>query len=521
MQHFTTALLMGDLLARLHTLFALSALARYELAVAERHWFTLARAAGGGDWLAALQDGARRLSDTEAPDTVRLVAEWPISKLGEEEFTRFKQIAEPLAHLAAGLLHSEVPPVRRKMPLGSLFELLLQVRNKTVHGAYDSPFYADQVKVVNDAVDWIFTESPLWNTTLAYVTLGGQGRVLEGLAPTHTVRLEEFARGEVVVIAQDDSWAAGPLIRVFDGHIYIANGTWREESSSAEFLCHHLAANRPGQGTEMFQLEELARPPLPTVGQIVDGQYKIEKVLGEGEEAVVYLAKHTGIDARYVLKAFREPREAFDQREVEFEALRKIYHPGIPQIHEIHSWENPFHLRFDYVPGAPLETMRKDFEGSPKRLAKLAAMLAETLMAIHDAGYVHRDVAPDNILIPDDADTPVRLIDFDQVARIGTVGLAGTSMYRPPEAETNAQWTEGSDLYSLGVVLFELLTGRLPYVTSDGEVDRETVEPAAKDVGAFGDLVEVLRKAAALDPDSRHSNAREFLVDLRAASQDT
>ena len=175
----------------------------------------------------------------------------------------------------------------------------------------------------------------------------------------------------------------------------------------------------------MFRLEELARPPLPTIDQVVDGQYKIEKVLGEGEDAVVYLAKHTAIDARYVLKAFREPREAFDQREMEFEALRKINHPSIPQIHEIHSWENPFHLRFDYVPGAPLETMRREFERNPERVAALGEMLAGALMAIHDAGYIHRDVAPDNILIPDDDDAPVRLIDFDLVAPIGTVGLLG------------------------------------------------------------------------------------------------
>jgi len=99
-----------------------------------------------------------------------------------------------------------------------------------------------------------------------------------------------------------------------------------------------------------------------------------------------------------VLKAFREPRETFDQRRTEFDALQRINHPSVPRVHEIHSWEDSFHLRFDHFAGVPLENRRNEFSGDLAAVTTLGGALADALAAVHAAGFVYRDVAPDNII---------------------------------------------------------------------------------------------------------------------------
>ncbi len=520
MQHFTTALVLGDLLARLHATFLVSVLARFEESIAQRHSYSLARASGGGEWLAALEDSESRLREYELPPNLHRVVRRPArTPASDEEKGIFLPIAGALADLAARLQHREPEPIGKRSPRSTLFNLLVQVRNKTVHGAYDSRFYADHVGVVDSAVRWLLRETPLWEFDLVHMTTRARGRVLQGFAPTHSVILDgDFNRDDVIFSIGGESWRAAPLVHVAGVDTFIANGSWRETGSSAEFLCHSLAAEKPGQGTLRLPLPALARPPLPSVGQTVDRHYRISKILGEGEDAIVYLACHTDEGVEYVLKAFRQPKEAFDQRRIEFEALQRISHPSVPQVHSIHSWEEPFHLRLDYVPGAPLETRRSDFLGNLEASAALGIALAEALHAVHAAGFVHRDIAPDNILIPLNPNDPIRLVDFDQVARIGAVGFAGTSLYRPPESESGAPWTEASDVYSLGVVLFELLTGRLPYEIWEGENDRRRVEPSAEELNRFGNVLAVLLRAASFDAGARYPTALEFVEAFRDAT---
>jgi tRNA A-37 threonylcarbamoyl transferase component Bud32 len=400
----------------------------------------------------------------------------------------------------------------------AVMDLLLQGRNKTVHGAYESSFYEDHVDVVETAVRWLLGNTPLWDVQLVQVTKPSQGRLLHGTRPTKSVALaEEFDRDQLLFRLGEEVWPVMPLIHTDEGHTYVANGSWRAADASAEFLCHSLAAQHPGQGTLRIPLPDLTRPPLPGVGQIVDGHYRITAILGQGADAVVYLAVDTGEDTEYVLKAFREPRDSFDQRRAEFTALQRINHPSIPRVHEIHGWEHPFHLRMDHVAGVALKARREEFQSNVSAVTRLGIALCEALDAVHSAGFVHRDVAPDNILIPDRADDPIRLVDFDLVAEEGVVGPAGTSVYRPPESELGTPWTKSSDVYSLGVLLFELLTGRLPYETREEGAPPRFVKHAASERDAFGGILNVLLKAASPKPHARYPDARRLLQALRRA----
>lgn len=520
MQHFTTALLLGDLLARLHVTFLISLLAAFEESVSRRHSFLLVRANGGGDWVRALVDCEMRLRDRGLPPDLGRVLRWPVSQLdSRDQRSTFIPVAAPLSELAAGLQREKAQPVGRRPTPKFLFELLLQVRNKTVHGAYEARFYADHVDVVSDAVRWLLRETPLWDAELLYVPTRARGRVLCGLAPIRATPLNgDFNRDDIVFRFRDQSWHAAPLIHVRDNDTFLANGAWRGTDTSADFLCHSMAAAEPGQGTLRLKRPALARAPLPSVGEVVDGRYQIIQILGEGEDGVVYLATDTREDAKYVLKAFREPKEAFDQRRTEFDALRRISHPGVPRVYEIHNWEHPFHLRLDYVRAVPLETRRRDFAGDLVAVTRLGVALAEALSAVHASGFVHRDVSPHNILIPEESRDPVRLFDFDLVAPIGTAGPAGTSIYRPPESELGAPWTQASDVYSLGVILFELLTGRLPFELGEGTADRQIAEPTAEETARFGEVLTVLLRTSSVDPNARYGTAIDFLEAFRAAT---
>jgi hypothetical protein len=519
MQHFTTAVLLGDLLARLHATFVVSVLAELEPSVAQRFAYTLVRTSGGGDWVSALVDCVKRLHKFSLSSDLHRLLRWSTSAPDSDDERRsFIAVGEELADLASRLQHGEAAAIGKQTNRVALFELLVQVRNKTVHGAYDSHFYAQQVAVLDRAIRWLLDSTPLWEADLLYVATPPRGRIMRGLAPTQAAALTgDLVSGSVAFRLREQCWVSAQLLRIRANDTFLANGSWRESDATAEFLCHSLAAAEPGQGTMRIALPGLARPPLPSVGQVVDRHYRILEVLGEGDDAVVYLACDTDENVEYVLKAFREPRETFDQRRAEFEALQRINHRSVPRVHEVHSWEDPFHLRFDYVPGLPLEHKRNEFAGDPAAVSELGVTLADALAAVHATGFVHRDVAPDNILIPDDPRDPIRLVDFDLVAPIGTVGVAGTSIYRPPESELGAPWTQASDLYSLAVVLFELLTQRLPYKSADGGGERELVEPSTDEKARFGPVIDVLLRAASSEPDARYSTASAFSAALQAA----
>ncbi len=337
MQHFTTALLLGDLLARLHATFLVSVLRQFEEAVSERHAYSLVRASGTGDWLEAVRESVAMLRPHELRPDLKCVVNWAASAPeSKEERGDFLPIAQALADLTYALQHQRTKRIPKQPPRGMLFTLLVEVRNKTVHGAYESRFYADHVSVIDSAVRWLLRESPLWEAELVQMRTRTRGRVLRGSLVTQSTPVDrEFRQDELVFVLGDEAWAATPVIHARDGYTFLANGSWRESNSTAEFLCHSLAATEPGQGTIRVALPELARPPLPSVGQVVDGHYRILRELGQGGDAVVYLACDTQEHTEYVLKAFREPREPFDQRRVEFSALQRITHPNIPRVHEI------------------------------------------------------------------------------------------------------------------------------------------------------------------------------------------
>jgi hypothetical protein len=138
MQHFTTALLLGDLLARLHATFLVSVVAQFEKSVSQRHAYSLVRASGAGDWLEALRASAGLLRQFELRPDLKQVVNWPLSTPeSAEDREVFFPIVQALADLTAALQLTKTKPIPKRPPRRMLFGLLVEIRNKTVHGAYE------------------------------------------------------------------------------------------------------------------------------------------------------------------------------------------------------------------------------------------------------------------------------------------------------------------------------------------------------------------------------------------------
>ncbi|HEY0530518.1 MAG TPA: diguanylate cyclase [Actinoplanes sp.] len=251
---------------------------------------------------------------------------------------------------------------------------------------------------------------------------------------------------------------------------------------------------------------------------------EIEGELGRGSFTTVHRVRRDGV--AYALK--RPHREAAAdpalpaafQREAAL--LACVNDPGVARVHAAGRYDDAPALVLEYLPGGSLADQLARGPLAPERVVELASRLARALAAAHRVGLVHRDVKPGNIMTD-----PDKLIDFG-LAQLGGAKPAedeavGTFLYASPEQSgmLKRPVDARSDLYSLGVVLFECLTGRLPFEASDvGELLRlhltaPVPEPASLRPGLDPALCATVMRLLAKDPDDRYQDAAALLADLR------
>jgi hypothetical protein len=218
-----------------------------------------------------------------------------------------------------------------------------------------------------------------------------------------------------------------------------------------------------------------ASGPIPGLPALLDGRYQVSRLLGRGSIASVLAARDQarGLDvAVKVLHAnLRRDRIVAGRFAREAEIVRRIEHPHVIRIHDIVATEQLLFLVMDLHPGGDLaDRLARTGPLPPAEVRRLAAQLCGALEAAHRAGVVHRDVKPQNVLVgPDPGALDVRLCDFGLARVADSAGLTtrstvlGTPEYMAPEVIVDGYADPRSDLYSVGALLFEAATGRLPF----------------------------------------------------------
>jgi serine/threonine protein kinase len=243
-------------------------------------------------------------------------------------------------------------------------------------------------------------------------------------------------------------------------------------------------------------------------GRLIAGKYRITSRIARGGMGSVYLARNTDDGTACAVKVLREEllldariRERFIY---ESRAAARIVHPAVARTYEI--GETPSGEMFivmEYVNGPPLRKLLKAGPIPEARTVVLGTAIAGGLAAAHVNGIIHRDLKPENILLPhNDAESIVKLVDFG-VARIvdapritTTQHVLGTPQYISPEQAMGGPIDCRSDIYSLGVILYEMLTGDLPF---DGDEPESLLRKHIKTrPQPIGEIVEAGRVAPAL-----------------------
>jgi len=282
------------------------------------------------------------------------------------------------------------------------------------------------------------------------------------------------------------------------------------------------------------------RPPGakdPYVGTTFDGRYKIERQLGEGGMGVVYLARHKVIDKKVAVKVLRadlaKDREMVDRFVQEAKSASSIGNPHIIDIADFGDLpDGSTYFVMEYLEGDPL-TKSIEAKMDVKRLCDVAMQIADGLAAAHTAGIVHRDLKPDNIyLVTRGAKKDfVKILDFGiaKVSNSGTTKLTragavfGTPHYMSPEQAAGHPVDHRADIYSLGVIMYEMTSGQLPFNADNFMgILTQHMYKAPVPIRALVNTTEcppgleaIVQKCLSKKPDMRYATMEDLAEDIR------
>jgi serine/threonine protein kinase/Tfp pilus assembly protein PilF len=257
-------------------------------------------------------------------------------------------------------------------------------------------------------------------------------------------------------------------------------------------------------------------------------RYRIIEKIGEGGMGVVYKATDTRLDRTVALK-FLPPHllcdgEARTRFEHEAKAASAITHPNITTIHEIEEVEGQCFISMEYIDGPSLKDLVGGKPLSVEGILAMAVQIGEGLRAAHQKGVIHRDIKSANIMRSSDG--VVKIMDFGLAKLMGATALTktgttlGTIQYMSPEQAQGKEVDRRSDIFSLGVVLYELITGHLPFRGEHEQavvysIVNEPPEPLARyKAGVPEGLQRIMDKALAKDREERYQDADDLLADL-------
>jgi class 3 adenylate cyclase/tetratricopeptide (TPR) repeat protein len=267
------------------------------------------------------------------------------------------------------------------------------------------------------------------------------------------------------------------------------------------------------------------------------GRYQVRRALGAGGFGAVYLGHDTQLDRPVAIKVLRagshQPQAQGERALQEARRLARLRHPGIVAVHDVGIHEGQVYIVSDYVDGPNLDRWLSDKRLTWPEAARIAAAVADALAHAHARLVVHRDIKPANILLT--AERAPVLVDFGLALDEAQAGgaekgiVSGTPWYMSPEqvAGTAHRIDGRTDIYSLGVVLYQMLTGRVPFQSDRTmellrQVTEDEPQPPRQLVGDIPpELERACLKALAKQQQERYTTAADFAADLRRVLQTT
>lgn len=264
-------------------------------------------------------------------------------------------------------------------------------------------------------------------------------------------------------------------------------------------------------------------------GQKINDRYEIIKTIGEGGMANVYLAKDTILDRDVAIKVLRGDLASDEKfvRRFQREALSasSLSHPNIVEIYDVGEDDGNYYIVMEYVPGKNLkQVLKKRGNLTVSEVIDIMLQITSAMGLAHDSLIIHRDLKPQNILMMDDGG--VKITDFGIAMALNATQLTQTNSamgsvhYFPPEQASGKGSTLKSDVYSLGIMMYELLTGYLPF-RGDNAVEialKHLKEPIPSIRSEFPNIPQsvenIIIKATAKNPKNRYNNANEMHEDL-------
>ena len=270
-----------------------------------------------------------------------------------------------------------------------------------------------------------------------------------------------------------------------------------------------------------------------TNGKIIDGRYEIIEEVGRGGMAIVYLAKCLVLNRYVAIKVlrpeFREDDEFIKRFKIEAQSAGNLSHPNIVSVYDVGNEGDTEYIVMEYVEGITL----KQYLGAKgtlpeKEAVDFAAQICSGLEHAHKKGIVHKDIKPENILITKEGILKITDFGIAKALNQGTITTGGMAMgsvhYFSPEQARGSFVDAKTDIYSLGVLLYEMVTGKRPF---DGEnaisvamqhIESEPVRPAIINPNISSSLDMVIIKAMKKDTFERYQSATQMLIDLKKIS---
>ena len=302
------------------------------------------------------------------------------------------------------------------------------------------------------------------------------------------------------------------------------------------------ALDLPAQLVQQAAQQLVAATPATLQSGQTLSHYQILSWLGRGGMGEVYLAEDTRLGRRVALKllptAFSQDAERVRRFEREARAASALNHPNIITIHEISTEGDTHFIATEYIEGETLRAHLANQSASFKTVLEIAIQIASALEAAHTAGIIHRDIKPENVMIRPDG--LVKILDFGiaklaamrkeeaETARPSTLPgmIVGTANYMAPEQAQGKAVDARNDIFSFGIVFYEMLTGRRPFA---GETALESISSMLKDEppplrqmlpAVPSELERIVTKTLRKDREERYQTAQDLLLDLKEARRD-